>query len=153
MRAEGSGTPQFNQDLASAEPVPGMPARNMHQFKYDEHHGTLSFHDRSLTDLWYSSMRGLDEAPSSVATFASAIAMSSQVILSAPRHYSCVRSGTEKIMCLSPKRGLPGEGQSRRAVAEERTTTETTKNGDKHMKTLNKYVGLDVHKKKKGVKP
>jgi transposase len=24
--------------------------------------------------------------------------------------------------------------------------TETTKNGDKHMKTLNKYVGLDVHK-------
>jgi transposase len=31
-------------------------------------------------------------------------------------------------------------------VAEGRTTTETTKNGDKHMKTLNKYVGLDVHK-------
>jgi transposase len=32
------------------------------------------------------------------------------------------------------------------AVAEAQTTTETTKNGDKHMKTLNKYVGLDVHK-------
>jgi len=31
-------------------------------------------------------------------------------------------------------------------VAEVRTATKTTKNGDKHMKTLNKYVGLDVHK-------
>ena len=31
-------------------------------------------------------------------------------------------------------------------MAEGRTTTETTKNGDKHMKKLNKYVGLDVHK-------
>jgi hypothetical protein len=49
-------------------------------------------------------------------------------------------------VCLSPERGLPGEEQSRRAVAEARTTTEPTKNGDKHMKTLNKYVGLDVHK-------
>ena len=28
----------------------------------------------------------------------------------------------------------------------ETETTETTKNGDKHMKKLNKYVGLDVHK-------
>jgi transposase len=31
-------------------------------------------------------------------------------------------------------------------VAEVGTTTETTKNGDKHMSTQNKYVGLDVHK-------
>ncbi|MCW5547968.1 MAG: hypothetical protein KIT44_03310 [Opitutaceae bacterium] len=52
----------------------------------------------------------------------------------------------EKKVCLSPERGLPGEGQSRKAVAGARTTTKTTQNGDKHMKTLNKYVGLDVHK-------
>jgi transposase len=32
------------------------------------------------------------------------------------------------------------------AVAEVRTATKTTKNGDKHMKSINKYVGLDVHK-------
>lgn len=31
-------------------------------------------------------------------------------------------------------------------VAEVQTTTETTSNGDKHMKTTTKYVGLDVHK-------
>ena len=31
-------------------------------------------------------------------------------------------------------------------VAEELTTAETTKNGDKHMKKLNKHVGRDVHK-------
>jgi hypothetical protein len=30
-------------------------------------------------------------------------------------------------------------------VAGVRTTTETTKNGDKHMKKLNKYLGLGVH--------
>jgi transposase len=46
-------------------------------------------------------------------------------------------------MGLSPERGLSGEGQSRRAVTE---STITTKNGDKHMQTLDKYVGLDVHK-------
>jgi hypothetical protein len=57
-----------------------------------------------------------------------------------------VRREREQKVCLSPKRGLPDEGQSRRAVAEAQTTTETTKSGDKHMKTINKYVGLDVHK-------
>jgi hypothetical protein len=32
------------------------------------------------------------------------------------------------------------------AVGGVRTTTETTKKGDKHMKRKNKYIGLDVHK-------
>ena len=31
-------------------------------------------------------------------------------------------------------------------LAEVRTATKSTKNGDGHMKTKNKYVGLDVHK-------
>jgi len=50
------------------------------------------------------------------------------------------------MMCLSPGRGLPGKGQSRMAGAEVQTTTQTTKNGGKHMETTDKYVGLDVHK-------
>jgi hypothetical protein len=57
-----------------------------------------------------------------------------------------VPTSLEKKVCLSSGRGLPGEGQSRKAVAGVRTTTETTKDGDKDMKTLDKYLGLDVHK-------
>jgi len=49
-------------------------------------------------------------------------------------------------VCLSPKRGLPGEGQSRLDVARGQTTTATTKYGDELMRSLNKYVVLDVHK-------
>src|SRR5476651_1135526 len=66
-----------------------------------------------------------------------------------PRHYSCVQSTAGKMKGACPRRrGLLRREPKpiRLGVAEVRTATKTTKNGDKHMKTKNKYVGLDVHK-------
>lgn len=42
--------------------------------------------------------------------------------------------------------GLFRKEPIRIGVVEVRTVTKTTRTGDKHLKNLNKYVGLDVHK-------
>jgi transposase len=67
-----------------------------------------------------------------------------------PRHYSCVRYAGDKLnkSACPPERGLLRVAlepirQEEGAVLE---TTETTRKGDKHMKTTDKYIGLDVHK-------
>lgn len=63
--------------------------------------------------------------------------------LSLPRHYSCrLTRGRKNKGGLFPQTGLhPRWAPSRTGVG----VKPTTKNGDMHMNTLNKFVGLDVH--------
>ena len=60
-----------------------------------------------------------------------------------PRYYSCVRSSADK-ECAGPReRGLLAESEPIRMVEAVR---ETTNKGDQHMKSILRFVGLDVHK-------
>jgi hypothetical protein len=42
------GFPQCIQLMAAADPVPGIPARCMHQFAKEEHHGVFSLRALSV---------------------------------------------------------------------------------------------------------
>src|ERR1035438_2754881 len=60
-----------------------------------------------------------------------------------PRHYSCVLGAAlKKKVCLSPSTRVT---PVREPIRMDVKANSTTKNGDKHMKATDKYVGLDVH--------
>jgi hypothetical protein len=60
-----------------------------------------------------------------------------------PRHYSCVKPSRKKEGAGPRKRGLLAKSGPSRIVE---VLTVPPKQGDQHMKTHDKFVGLDVHK-------